>query len=109
MATKVKTATPQKVLELFETLQPSEQRQVVATLNRYLVDLLPETASLDEAIELYTADLCSLGRAAELAGVTRWEVIEALEKRGVSIPVYSELTAEEMDEQFERLEQQGML
>ena len=36
---------------------------------------LLEQATRDEAIELYLADAGSLGRAAELASVTRWDLL----------------------------------
>jgi integrase len=39
-------------------------------LNREIT--VPEQASLNDALALYLADAWSLGRAAELAGVTRW-------------------------------------
>jgi predicted HTH domain antitoxin len=42
---------------------------------------LPETASVEEAIALFLADQCSLGRAAELAGVTRWDIQDILKAR----------------------------
>jgi predicted HTH domain antitoxin len=64
---------------------------------------------LDEAIELYRADLCSLGRAAEIAGVTRWDIIDILKERDISIPIEGDLTADEMDDLFDTLEQEGYL
>ena len=71
---------------------------------------MPEQAPLDEAIELFLADKCSLGRAAELAGVTRWDIQDILKERG--IPIYmgdTEMTPTEMDAQIERLEAMDLL
>ena len=70
---------------------------------------LPEQATLEEAITLYLADACSLGRAAELASVTRWDIIDQLKERGIPILVYGDQTAEEMDAYAEQLEREGYL
>ncbi len=53
--------------------------------------------NMQEAIALYLADKCSLGRAAELANVTRWEMIDMLKKRHIPIMVETDFTAAEMD------------
>lgn len=70
---------------------------------------LPERATLDEAITLYLADRCSLGRAAELAGVTRWDIQDILKERDIPIVIDTDMTAEEMDELAEELESEGLL
>lgn len=75
-----------------------------------MTTLTPEQATLDEAIELYLADACSLGRAAELAGVTRWDVLDALQKRSVTQrPGGEDRSADEIDELAERRAQQRIL
>jgi len=63
---------------------------------------------MDEAIELYLADQCSLGRAAELAGVTRWDIQDTLSQRGIPIEIDSCQSVEEMDALTERLERKGL-
>jgi len=70
---------------------------------------LPERATLDEAITLYLDDRCSLGRAAELAGVTRWQLQDVLYERGTPVEIYGHRTAEEIDELAEELEREGLL
>ena len=70
---------------------------------------LPETATLDEAIALYLADACSLGRAAELAGVTRWDMIDQLKERDIPILVYHTRSAQEIDELADELTREGIL
>ncbi|WP_258083232.1 UPF0175 family protein [Thermococcus thermotolerans] len=37
------------------------------------------------AIELYREGIVSLGKAAEIAGISRWEMMELLASRGVSL------------------------
>jgi predicted HTH domain antitoxin len=70
---------------------------------------LPESASVEEAIALFLADQCSLGRAAELADVTRWDIQDILKARGIPIMIYCGKTVEEMDELAERLVQEGLI
>ncbi|MGB0386302.1 MAG: UPF0175 family protein [Ardenticatenaceae bacterium] len=68
-------------------------------------DELPESATLDEAIELYLADKCSLGRAAELAGVTRWHLQDMLYERGTPASLGSDLTLSEIDDMVDMVEE----
>ncbi len=69
-------------MELINTLTRADQqwimRQLSQSLGQATVTSLPTQAPLEEALELYLVDQCSLGRAAELAGVTRWDIIDVL-------------------------------
>jgi predicted HTH domain antitoxin len=111
MAITIETVTPQKILELAQTLSPADLHWLQEQLNQLLEEdePLPEQATLDEAVELFLADKCSLGRAAELAGVTRWDIQDILKERGIPIMIYSSKTVEEMDQLAEELEQEGLL
>jgi predicted HTH domain antitoxin len=101
--------TPEQVLDLARRLAPAEQRWLALHLQAYLEETFPEQATLDEAIELYLADTCSLGRAAELAGVTRWDVLDALQVRGVMQRPGEDRSADELDDRADRLMHQGLL
>ena len=70
---------------------------------------LPESATIDTAVQLYLDDKCSLGRAAELAGVTRWHLQKILYERGTPVEIYGDRTAEEIDELAEELKREGLL
>ncbi len=111
MTITIETVTPQKILELAQTLSPADLHWLQEQLNRLVEEdePLPEQATLDEAIELFLADKCSLGRAAELAGVTRWDIQDILKERGIPIMIYSSKTVEEMDQLAEELEHDGLL
>ena len=111
MPITIKSITPQKILELAQTLSPADLRWLQEQLNQLLQEEepLPEQATLDEAIELFLADKCSLSRAAELASVTRWDIQDILKERGIPIMIYSSKTVEEMDQLAEELEQDGLL
>jgi len=99
----------QKIFELAQRLSPIDQRSLAAMLNLRFDAGLPEEATIDEAINLYLADKCSLGRAAELANVTRWELIEVLKQRKISVTIETDFTAAEMDEIAAELEREGLL
>jgi predicted HTH domain antitoxin len=103
------TITPEQVLDLARQLAPAEQRWLAQHLRAYLEETLPDQATLDDAIKLYLADTCSLGRAAELAGVTRWDVLDALQARGVMQRPGEARSADEIDDLAEHLEKQGVL
>ena len=119
----VKTRT-QVLDDLVEILQPDDLRWLGEQLLRLSDDErqsesdlwdddnddpLPESATLDEAIQLYLDDKCSLGRAAELAGLTRWDLQKSLHERGTPVEIYGDRTAEEIDELAEELKREGLL
>ncbi len=97
MLITTETITPQKVLNLALSLPITEQHWLKQQLNHLLLKTLPENATLEQAIELYLSDKCSLGRAAELAGVTRWEIMEILSKRGIPTNGGHEFTTDEIE------------
>lgn len=103
------SVTVQDVLSLARYLSDEDRQWLAELLNRLEDTPLPETATVDEAIALYLADACSLGRAAELAGVTRWDLIDQFKERGIPILVYGDQTAAEMDELAEQLAREGYL
>jgi len=113
----VKTRTREQVLDdLVDILQPDDLRWLWKQLNRLLDDQsqpesdddnepLPESATLDEAVQLYLADKCSLGRAAELAGVTRWDIHRILKERGIPTNGNHDFTPEEYDRMLDIMEE----
>jgi predicted HTH domain antitoxin len=50
-----------------------------------------------------------LGRAAEIAGVTRWDFIDRLKERGIPIIAAGDEMADEMDALAEEIRQEGIL
>lgn len=105
----VQVVTPminaQKVLELALTLPPVEQKWLAEQFSELIYDELPESATIEEAIQLYLADQCSLGRAAELAGVTRWDIMDVLYERGIPTNGGHDLTLEEYETMFALMEE----
>ncbi len=103
------TVTPEQVLDLVRQLTPADQRWLALNLQEHLETTLPAHATFDEAVDLYLADACSLGRAAELAGVTRWDILGTLQARGAMQRPIEDRSADEMDDLAERLERHGIL
>jgi predicted HTH domain antitoxin len=60
--------------------------------------------SVEAAIQLYREGDVTLGRAAEIAGITRWEFETLLADRGIVRLVTPDST-EELEQQVERLQQ----
>jgi hypothetical protein len=85
------------VLELAQILSPADQRWLVEQLSQLWDDDLPENAPLDEAIELYVSGKCSLGRAAELATVTRWDIMDRLHQQGIPTNGGHDFAPDEVD------------
>ncbi|MGH9839665.1 MAG: UPF0175 family protein, partial [Blastocatellia bacterium] len=90
-------------------LSEGGRQRLAELLKREQDEPLPEHASVDEEIELYLADACSSGRAAGIAGVTRWDIMDRLKERGIKVPIAGHRTAEEIDALAEELKLQGIL
>ncbi len=110
MATITETITPQQVLEFSQTFSSTDIQWLIKQLRKQVEEKpLPDNVTLNEAVELYLEDKCSLGRAAELAEVTRWDIQDALSFRGSHIEVDCSKSVEEMDAMTKQLEQKGLL
>ncbi len=109
MTLSPESVTVQDVLSLARYLSDEDRQWLAELLNRLEDTPLPETATVDEAIALYLADACSLGRAAELAGVTRWDLIDQCKERGIPILVYHTRSAQEIDDLADELVREGIL
>ena len=105
MTIKTETVGPQEILELAQSLPHTDLRWLVDELSQILDDEpLPESITLDGAIALFLEGKCSLGRAAELAGVTRWYIQDVLYERGTPASLGSDLTLKEIDEMVDMVE-----
>lgn len=109
MEPTTETPTVYDVLALVRTLPQADRLRLAKLFSRAEHAPLPEHAPIDEATELYLADACSLGRAAELAGVTRWDIIARLKERGIPVFAPGEQTAHEMDAQAEQFKREGIV
>src|SRR5437870_6262082 len=98
MTASTETVTVNRILALARQLSPVNHCWLVDLLSRTSDVPLPERATLDEAIAFYLLDACSLGRAAELAGVTRWDIQDRLKEWRIPISVPGDQSAQEMDD-----------
>lgn len=72
--------------------------EVVSDAIRHLL-LNNRPLRLELALDLFNADEVSLGRAAEIAGLDRWQFQELLHERGISVVLESQ-SPEAMDEEI---------
>lgn len=120
------TATVDQLFEQIKQLSRSEQFQLAQTilvtlfqqingnpeisgLNRADKYDLPPQTTLEEAITLYQTDQCSLAKAADLAGMTRWALQDVLYERGTPVEIYVPDSVEAMDARFDEMAQDGIL
>ena len=61
---------------------------------------------IEASVQMYQAGEVTLGRASEIAGLTRWEFESLLADRGIEIVVTSE-PAQVLDQQFDQLQRQA--
>lgn len=114
MITQTELTTPQKILALVKHLSLADKQWLMAQLKQLLAEeenITPQKTTLitlEEALTLYRAGECSLGRAAELAGVTRWHLQDILFEQGTPVEIYGHRTATEIDELAQTLEQEGI-
>ena len=90
--------TLQDVLEITAELSPKDQLRLIATVSERLSQeqvrnwpvtqqTVKQTAPLEHAISLYQQQAITLERAAEMAGITRWELAQLLQEHGSPVTV----------------------
>jgi len=93
-----------KILESAQSLSPADRQWLLERLQHFAQDNdLPEQLTLEEAINFYQTNQCSLGKAAALAGVTRWQLQETLHQQGTPGNLGSDLTLAEIDDMVDLL------
>ena len=98
MSAITKTTEPQQVFELAHYWQPKDVEWLIEKLQSLVKEpSLPESATIDEAVELYVDDRCTLARAAELAGIDRWTFQDILRERDIPIGINDDFSFEEID------------
>lgn len=93
------TTIDQEVEALVRTGLYKSRNEVISDAIRNLL-LNNKALRLEFAIDLFLSDAVSLGRAAEIAGVDRWQFQEILNERNIPILVEAE-SAESMDRDIE--------
>lgn len=85
MAGKHVTArVPEDVYEAIETIREDEQTDRSTAIKR-LLERGIEDWQLETAVRRYQEGTVSLGRAAEIADVSLWRLMDVLDERGVEV------------------------
>lgn len=85
MAGKHVTArVPEDVYEAIETIREDEQTDRSTAIKR-LLERGIEDWKLDTAVRRYEEATVSLGRAADIADVSLWRLLDVLDERGVEV------------------------
>ncbi len=107
------TLKVEEVLDLAQFLTPADLRWLAEQLNHLTNGNghkpLPKQTTIEEAIQFYLDDRCSLAKAADLAKITRWELMDIMYERGTPVEIYGHRTADEIDALAEELEREGVL
>lgn len=86
---------PKDRIKQIEQIAHEEKVDKSTILDRALEDYTKEWA-LEKALELYRNGKITLSRAAEKAGLTIWEIIDALEERKIVLQYDAEDFEEDM-------------
>lgn len=78
----VTARVPEDVYEAIETIGEEERTDRSTTIKRLLERGITDW-KLEAAVDRYRDGTISLGRAAELAGVSVWRLLDVLDERGV--------------------------
>ena len=80
----VTTRVPDDLYDAIELIQETERTDRSTAVKR-LIERGVEEWKLDAAIRRYRDGEVSLGKAAEIAGVSYWQFLDLLESRGVEM------------------------
>ena len=80
----VTARVPEDVYEAIEAIREAEQTDRSTAIKRLLERGIDDW-QLDTAVRRYQEGAVSLGRAAEIADVSLWRLLDVLEERGVEV------------------------
>ena len=99
-----------QLLELAQILTPADRQWLIEQLSRLNeAEQLSETITLDEAIQRYIANECNSEEAAQLAEVTREQLLETVSERDLFLARYGQHSRAEIEHLNTKLEQAGIL
>jgi len=93
--TIITTRVPEDLAREVERIAEAEAIDKSTTIKRLLIQAI-HTWKLDYAIKLYQEGKVSIGKAAEIAGVSLWELIDTIVKRKIPIQITSENLEEDL-------------
>ncbi|MDM8527743.1 UPF0175 family protein [Anaerolineales bacterium HSG24] len=104
------TTEREQLLELAQILTSADRQWLIEQLSRLNEAEQPsETITLDEAIQRYIANECNSEEAAQLAEVTREQLLETVSERDLFLARYGQHSRAEIERLNTKLEQAGIL
>ncbi|MCD6465565.1 UPF0175 family protein [Candidatus Bathyarchaeota archaeon] len=100
MSVVVSARLPREMVKLIEEIAREEKIDKSTVVERALEHYMREWR-LNKAVESYRKGLVTLSRAAEIAGVSIWEMIDVLVQKKVTL----QYSVEDLEEDLRALEQ----
>ena len=91
--TIITTRVPEELAKEVERIAQAEALDKSTTIKRLLIKAV-EAWKMDHALKLYQEGKISIGKAAEIAGVSLWEIIDNILKRKIPL----QITREDLEE-----------
>jgi predicted HTH domain antitoxin len=89
----ITTRVPEELAKEVERIAQAEALDKSTTIKRLLIKAV-EAWKMDHALKLYQEGKISIGKAAETAGVSLWEIIDNILKRKIPL----QITREDLEE-----------
>lgn len=91
----ITTRVPDELAKEVERIAEAEALDKSTTIKRLLIQAV-ETWKIDYALKLYQDGKISIGKAAETAGVSQWELLDIIVKRKIPIQISKEDIEEDL-------------
>jgi predicted HTH domain antitoxin len=91
----ITTRVPDELAKEVERIAEAEALDKSTTIKRLLIQAV-ETWKIDYALKLYQEEKISIGKAAETAGVSQWELLDIIVKRKIPIQISKEDIEEDL-------------
>lgn len=91
----ITTRVPEELAREVERIAQAEALDKSTTIKRLLIKAV-EAWKMDHALKLYQEGKISIGKAAEIAGVSLWEILEAVLKRKIPLQMSREDLEEDL-------------
>lgn len=93
--TVITTRVPEDVAKDVERIAKAEALDKSTTIKRLLIHAV-QTWKIDYALKLYQDGKISIGKAAETAGITVWELLDTIVKRKIPLQISKEDLEEDL-------------
>jgi len=87
--TIITTRVPDELAEEVERIAQAEALDRSTTIKRLLIQAI-QTWKIDYALRLYQNGKISIGKAAETAGISLWELLDTIVKRNIPLQISKE-------------------